>query len=261
MLDLSLELILLLLAVAFVAGVIDSIAGGSGLVVIPALLLAGLPPADALGTNKLQGLFGTGSATLAYARAGHVDFAGQWRWALLGGGASLLGAWLATVLPSDLLGLVLPFLLVAIALYFALKPDLGDVDRARRIGPVAFGAAIAPLVGLYDGLFGPGTGSFFMLALVTLAGYGLLKATAHTKLLNFATNVGAFVGFAMAGAVWWKLGLMMGVAQFLGARLGAVLAMRTGARLIRPLLVVVSSAMALRLLLDSQNPLRLWLGW
>ena len=117
-----------------------------------------------------------------------------------------------------------------------------------------------PAIGLYDGLFGPGTGSFFMLAFVSLLGFGVLKATAHTKLLNFGSNVGSFVVFVVAGAVVWKVGLLMGVTQFLGARLGASLAMRIGARLIKPLLVLACVALAIRLMLDPTNPLRTYIG-
>ncbi|RUW66904.1 TSUP family transporter, partial [Mesorhizobium sp. M1E.F.Ca.ET.063.01.1.1] len=167
---------------------------------------------------------------------------------------------LATVVPGDLLRALLPVLLVAIALYFAFKPNMGDVDRVERLSPFLFGLTVVPAVGFYDGLFGPGTGSFLMLAFVALAGYGVLKATAHTKLLNFASNIGGFTVFAAVGVVYWKIGLMMGVAQFLGARLGASLAIRIGARLIKPLLVIVCVALAIKLLADPANPLRQLIG-
>lgn len=260
MTDLSLELILFLAAAAFIAGFIDSIAGGGGLITVPALLLAGFSPVDSLGTNKAQSLFGSGSATIAYASKGHVDLKRQLPSAALAFAGSVIGAGLATILPGAILAAILPPLLVAIALYFAFKPNMDDVDRAERITPFLFGLVVVPLIGFYDGIFGPGTGSFFMLAFVTLAGYGVLKATAHTKLLNFASNMGGFLTFAIAGAVWWKIGLMMGVCQFFGARLGAALAMRNGARLIKPLLVVTCVALAIRLLMDETNPLRVWLG-
>lgn len=237
-----------LVVAAFIAGFIDSIAGGGGLVTVPALLIAGVPPVTALGTNKLQGLFGSGSATIAYAAKGHVDLRRQLPSALLSFAGALFGALLATVLPTAVLSTLLPVLLIAIALYFGLKPDLGDIDRAERLSPFWFMAGIVPVIGFYDGVFGPGTGSFFMLAFVGLAGYGVLKATAHTKLLNFASNVGGFAGFVLAGAVLWKVGLMMGAAQFVGARIGASLAMKLGARLVRPLLVVVCIALAVKLL-------------
>jgi uncharacterized membrane protein YfcA len=258
--DLSLEILALLAAAAFLAGFVDSIAGGGGLITIPALLLAGLPPVDALGTNKLQGLFGTGAATLTYARKGQVDLRKQAPAALLSLAGGAAGALLASVLPGEWLHIALPFVLIAIALYFALKPNMDDVDRAERMTPFVFGAAIVPAIGFYDGVFGPGTGSFFMLAFVSLAGYGLLKATAHTKLLNFASNIGSFAAFALVGAVFWKIGLLMGVAQILGARVGAGLAVRKGARIIKPLLVVTCVALAVRLLADPAHPLRVMLG-
>ncbi|KAA0971732.1 TSUP family transporter [Aureimonas fodinaquatilis] len=241
-------IIVLIILVAFVAGFIDAIAGGGGLIVIPALLLGGIDPLTALGTNKLQALFGSGSATLSYARKGLIDVRSLLPAVALSFAGACLGALLATVLPPHLLGMVLPFLLIGIAIYFALQPRLSDADRERRISPLTFTLFVAPLIGAYDGLFGPGTGSFFMIAFVALAGYGVLKATAHTKLLNFASNCGGFLIFAASGSIHWQLGLAMGVAQFLGARLGAASAMRFGSSLIRPLLVTVCIAMAIRLL-------------
>jgi uncharacterized membrane protein YfcA len=119
---------------------------------------------------------------------------------------------------------------------------------------------VVPLIGFYDGIFGPGTGSFFMLAFVALAGYGLLKATAHTKLLNFASNLGAFAVFAFVGAISWKIGLMMGAAQFAGAQVGSRLAMKNGARIIKPLLVITCVALAAKLISDPVNPVRVWFG-
>lgn len=260
MYEVTTQILLLLVLAAFVAGFIDAIAGGGGLIALPALLLAGLPPAVALGTNKLQGLFGTGSAVLHYASKGHVDVRRQLPWGAVALVASVIGALIATSVPGDALRIALPFVLIVIALYFALKPNLDDVDRAERIGPMGFGIVVMPLIGLYDGVFGPGTGSFLMLAFISLAGYGVLKATAHTKFINFATNVGAVGAFAAVGAVSWKIGLMMGVAQFIGARIGSAMAIKGGAKLIKPLLVVVCVALAVRLLIDPAHPLRIMLG-
>jgi uncharacterized protein len=260
MIDPATDVLLLLGLAAFCAGFIDSIAGGGGLITIPALLLAGYAPVEALGTNKLQGLFGSGSATLAYASKGLVDLRRQLPAAALSCAGSVIGAFVATVLPGELLRIALPFLLIAIGLYFAFKPNMNDVDRAERLSPLLFGLTIVPLIGFYDGMFGPGAGSFFMLAFVTLAGYGVLKATAHTKFLNFGSNIGGLALFAAVGAVSWKVGLVMGVAQFLGARAGAGLAMKIGARLIKPLLVIVCLALAVRLLIDPAHPLRVMIG-
>ena len=201
--DLALQLLLLLFLAGLLAGFIDSIAGGGGMITLPAMLLAGIPPLQALGTNKLQSLFGSASASWSYARHGHVDLRAQLPMALAAALGAVAGALLATVVPGSWLRAVLPFLLVGIALYFALKPDIGAVERHHRIGPRAFGLTFVPAIGFYDGVFGPGTGSFLMLGFVGLAGFGLLKATAHTKFLNFGSNVGAFGVFLASGAVLW----------------------------------------------------------
>ena len=257
MFDLAADTIAMLALAGFAAGFVDSIAGGSGLITVPALMLAGLSPIEALGTNKLQGLFGTGSATFSYASKGHVDVRRQAPSALMALAGGILGALAATVVPGTVLSAAMPVVLVAIALYFAVKPNMGDVDRTRRLSPFLFGLLAVPVIGFYDGVFGPGAGSFYMLAFVSLAGYGVLKATAHTKLLNFSSTLGGFIVFVLAGVVFWKVGLMMGAAQFVGARAGAHLAIRNGARLIKPLLVAVCLALAIKLLADPANPLRL----
>lgn len=254
-----LTLILLFLA-AFVAGFIDSIAGGGGLVTVPALLLAGFSPIQTLGTNKVQSLFGSGSATLAYARGGQVNLRSQVPMAAMSALGAAIGAVATTYIPGTVLQASMPVLLVVIALYFLLKPNIGDIDKHQRMTGFLFGVTLVPLIGFYDGLFGPGTGSFFMLAFVTLLGYGMLKATAHTKLLNFGSNIGAFAVFAFSGAIHWQAGVAMGIGQFLGAQAGSQLAMKNGARIIRPLLVVACIALAVKLFSDPANPLRVWLG-
>jgi len=251
---------MLLFAAAFVAGFINSIAGGGGLITVPAMLLAGIPPLETLGTNKLQSLFGSGSATLAYARGGHVRLREQFPMAVMAGLGGAFGALLATIVPGDVLKAIMPFLLVTIGLYFGFKPNISDQDRHQRIKPLIFGLTFVPVIGFYDGVFGPGTGSFYMLGFVMLAGFGLLKATAHTKLLNFSSNIGAFAVFLSFGVVLWKPGLIMGLGQFLGAQAGSRLAMRNGAKIIKPLLVVTCIGLAIKLLSDPANPVRVWLG-
>ncbi|MFV0333592.1 MAG: TSUP family transporter [Tropicimonas sp.] len=249
MFEVAPDLVAALAMAAFVAGFVDSIAGGGGLITLPVMLMAGASPVQALSTNKLQGTFGAATAAISYGRAGHVDLWAQ-RWpAVIAFFASVAGAALITVLPTDGVRGFLPWLLIAIAAFFALRPGLSDTDRAARMRPATFVLTAVPLIAFYDGLLGPGTGSFFMLAFVLLAGQGMLKATAHTKLLNLASNLGALLLFAVLGDIWWMTGIVMAVAQIGGARVGALMAMRRGARLIKPLLVVVSLALALRLIL------------
>ena len=249
--DVALNLFFLLFLVTIFAGFVDSIAGGGGLIVLPAMLILGIPPLEALGTNKLQAQFGSASATIAYARRGHVDLKKQFPMALMAFLGGIVGAIIAAFVPPDILRMIMPFLLIAIAIYFAFKPNLSDLDSHRRITPILFGLTIVPLVGFYDGIFGPGAGSFYMLAFVGLAGFGMLKATAHTKLLNFGSNFGSFLVFTVSGAIMWKLGLIMGLGQFVGAQIGSRLAMKNGAKIIRPLLVISCIAMATKLLIDS----------
>ncbi|WP_378948479.1 TSUP family transporter [Paracoccus sp. R86501] len=248
MLDLSLDLLILLIGAAFAAGFVDAIAGGGGLITVPVLMLAGIPPAQALATNKVQGVFGAATAAISYAAKGLVDLRSQWRSALIAGAAGAAGAGLVTWLPTDGLRVILPVVLIGIALFFALKPGLNDLDRTRRLTPLVFAVTIVPLIGFYDGLIGPGAGAFYMIGFVTLAGYGVLKATAHTKMLNFASNLGGLAAFALVGNPLWGLGICMGVAQIAGAALGARLATRIGSRLIKPLLVATSTILALRLI-------------
>lgn len=248
MFEVSLDLALMLIAAAFAAGFVDSIAGGGGLITLPALLLAGATPLQALSTNKVQGVFGAATAALSYAASGHVNLRRQMGAAALAFGAGVAGAALVTVIPTEGLRWALPVLLVGVALFFALKKGLDDTDRHQRIAPAVFTATFVPLIGFYDGLIGPGAGAFYMIGFVTLAGYGVLKATAHTKLLNFASNLGGLLAFAVAGAPWWLTGLAMGAAQVAGARIGSRLAMRVGARVIKPLLVTTSTLLAARLI-------------
>lgn len=246
----GLDIITLLVIAAFFAGFVDAIAGGGGLITVSVLLLAGFSPLQALATNKLQGLFGAGTAALTFSLKGHVKLSDQYLPAILALLAGALGATLITYIPAENIRFILPFVLIGVALFFWLKPGLDDENRAERMRPALFMATIVPLIGFYDGFFGPGTGSFFMLAFVTLSGFGILKATAHTKLLNFASNVGGFLIFAMAGAVVWKIGLAMGIAQILGAQIGTRLAIRKGAGLIKPLLIITCLVLASKLLWD-----------
>lgn len=248
MLDLSLDLVLMLTAAAFAAGFVDAIAGGGGLITVPALLLAGIPPVQALATNKVQGVFGAATAAISYARRGLVDPRHQIKEAAIAFLAGLCGAALVSWLPTQALRYGLPVILIGIAVFFAVKPGLDDSDRMRRMPQAVFALTLVPAVAFYDGLVGPGTGSFFMLGFVLLAGYGILKATAHTKLLNFASNLGGLLAFAVVAKPLWLIGAIMAVAQIAGAILGARLAMRIGARVIKPLLVLTSTALALRLI-------------
>jgi uncharacterized protein len=255
--EVALEAFALLVAVAFLAGTIDAMAGGGGLLTIPALLAAGIPPVSALATNKLQSAIGTASAFAAYARAGHVDLR---RFALPAAGAFVGGAGGAVTVqhvdPSFLAALV-PLLLIVMGFYFLLAPPISDVDRHARLGTGGL-TLVATGLGFYDGFFGPGTGSFLITALVALGGLGLVRAIANTKFLNLATNVAAVLAMVAGGKMLWVLGLAMAVANVAGNQIGAHLAMRFNGRGVRPLLVIISFALTAKLLADPANPLWQW---
>lgn len=258
--DVDIITLLLLALVGLVAGFIDSIAGGGGMLCLPSLLLAGLDPLSALATNKLQGTFGTASATFTFWKKGLLDPRQHWRTVALVFIGAAVGVLMVSAAPRAVLSMIMPVLLLAIAVYFALSPRLTD-DAAEPIFPmVVFSLGLAPVIGFYDGFFGPGTGSFFMLALVSVFGLGIIEATARTKLLNFTSNVAALLLFLFTAKFAWVVGLVMGVAQVAGAYAGSHVAIRNGARIIRPLLVFVCLAMAAKLLFDKSNPLWVYFG-
>lgn len=259
--ELAPEIIGLLCLAAFTAGFIDAIAGGGGLITIPALMAAGLDPVTAIATNKLQACIGTTSATWSYWRAGKIDF----RSIRLSIFTTLVGSALGgvAVMHADTrwLMVVMPLLMIGIAFYFLFGPRASDEDSKARLSPGAY-ALVAGGLGFYDGFFGPGTGSFFALSLVTLVGMGLIRATAHTKALNLTSNIASVVVLGAGGHILWGLGACMAVGQFFGGRLGARSALRFGPRLVRWLLVVISLAMVVKLLSDPANPLRqIVTGW
>jgi uncharacterized protein len=248
-----------LAAVALVAGFVDSIAGGGGLLALPSLLLTGLDPVSALATNKLQGTFGTASATHTFWKKGALQPSQHLLTVALVFMGAALGVAAVAYAPTTLLSGLLPPLLIIIALYFALTPRLSNVDGPPRLPRNMFTFMLAPLIGFYDGIFGPGTGSFFMLSLVALFGFGVVAATGQTKLFNFTSNIASLLVFALSGKIIWIVGLVMGVAQLIGAQVGARLAIKNGAAIIRPLLVIVCIGMALKLLSQSTNPIWQWL--
>lgn len=237
-----------LAGVAFCAGFFDSIAGGGGLLTLPALLLAGLDPLSALATNKLQASGASTSATLAFALQKRIEPRLGLKFALGAGLGGLLGSLSIAHAPQNLLSAAIPFVLLGFAGFFAFSRGVSDHDRAPRWPQPKFLAVFPPLVGFYDGIFGPGAGTFYMMAIVAGLGFGAVRATGYTKAANAASNLASFGFFAASGAVLWPLGLAMTLASFLGAQLGARLAMRLGARLIKPLLVAMSVAMALKLI-------------
>jgi len=241
-------ILLALAAVGLVAGFVDAIAGGGGMIALPALLAAGLPPVAALATNKLQSVVGTGMAAITFWRRGYIDLPALIPAIALTYAGSFAGALVVKQIDTSLLNITVPIALIGIALYFLFAPNLSDVDKVARLPFARFVPLLGFAVGFYDGIFGPGTGSFFTIGFVMLFGLGLTRASGNTKVLNVVSNLAALTIFIAAGDVVWPAALAMCVGQLLGGYIGARTGIRFGAKLIRPLVVVVSIALALRLL-------------
>lgn len=253
--DLPIHVLALLAVAGFVAGLVDSVAGGGGLIGLPALLVAGLPPTAALATNKGQSVWGSGAALLSYARAGLVraDRAKvTFPAGLVGasGGVLLLLAF-ASRRPDALKPLVLG-LLVVVAAVLAFRPNVTARPATTGRTPVRFVAAavIACVLGAYDGFFGPGTGTFLILAYILVLHETALHASAQAKVVNFASNLASFALYASQGLIVWKAALPMAAGQMLGATLGARFTVRRGDVLVRRVVLVVVVATCAKLAYD-----------
>ena len=251
--ELSIELILILFITGIAAGFIDSIAGGGGLLTIPVLLWSGLPPLTVLGTNKLQGTAGTLTSSLNFYRNGHIPLKSALSVVIMTFIGSAVGTLTVQQLDNQSLATLLPILLRIFALYFLISPRITDKDALQRMSVRLFAFTAGFGIGFYDGFFGPGTGSFFVIAYVTLLGYGITRATAHTKLMNFSSNLASLIVFYLAGLIAWQVGLIMAAGQVIGSYSGSHLTMKHGVKLIKPMLVIVSVLMSLKLLFDSYS--------
>ena len=244
---LALPTLLALVAAAFLAGVIDAIGGGGGLIMVPALLAAGLPPQLALGTNKGQSVFGSLAATVRYARAGLVDG----RAARVTFPAAFLGALGGSALvlvlrPEVLRPLVLALLVLAAVLVTVVRPRPREESKAPLRRGRLIAGAIALSVGAYDGFFGPGAGTFYIAGFVGLLALSPARASADAKVANFASNAAAAAIFAHRGVVVWAIALPLAGGQILGGLLGAHLAVRRGDPLVRAVVLVVVLALVIK---------------
>ena len=248
--ELSLATGLFLLSASFLAGFVDSIAGGGGIVQLPALLigLPNSPAAEVLGTNKLSAVFGTTTAAALYRKQIKPDPRVLLGMAIPAFFGSAAGALLASRIPTSSMRPMILVLLIAVAIYTWLKPDLGKLENLRHIPKqrIQIGAIAGAAIGFYDGIFGPGTGSFLMLILVATLGYAFITASAIAKVVNVATNVGALIVFGINGAVIWQIGIVMGLANITGAVIGSRLAIRGGSTLVRKVFLLVTVVLIVR---------------
>lgn len=245
--ELSIEIILFLFSVALVAGFIDTLAGGGGLITIPSLLLCGVPPLQALGTNKFQSVIGTATATYML----HKSKAINWQYMKLPLLYVFIGSALGTIavqfIDKRALSFVIPVVLIIIATYFLLSPLFPAENSKILLSEKTYSKSIIPLIGAYDGMFGPGTGSFFALAGVALRGKQLIDATIEAKPLNCATNFASLIVFLFSGHIVWVLGFSMMLGQFIGARLGARMLFKINKNILRYLIVCMCLGMLIKI--------------
>lgn len=249
-------MLILVVIAAFGAGWIDAVVGGGGLLQLPAvLLIPGITPVQALATNKLGSIFGTATSSVTYYRRARPDIRTALPMALIALTGSFGGAAVATVLPASAFKPIIVIALLAVALFTAFKPQLGAATALRFSGHrhhVAAGAA-GLVIGFYDGLIGPGTGTFLVITLVALLGYDFLQSSAKAKIVNFATNAGALILFIPHGAVLWLLGLILGAANVAGSYLGSRMAISRGSGFIRVVFLGVVILLIAKLGVDVWN--------
>jgi uncharacterized membrane protein YfcA len=257
--DLLVPSTLIVILAAGLAGFVDAIVGGGGLVLVPALFAAypSAPPATLLGINKGTGVWGTGWASVQFLRRVPLNWRALLPAVACAATGSALGAWAVTQVDASGLRKLLPWLLAAVLVYTLAHKDLGRTHAPRWAGghEAVAAAAIGTAIGFYDGFFGPGTGSFLVFLFVRVLGYDFLHASAAAKLLNTATNAAALAIFAAKGQVWWRLALMLAVANVIGSLLGTRLALKRGAGFVRGVFVLVVGALILKTGWDAYAPL------
>ncbi|WP_454723813.1 MULTISPECIES: sulfite exporter TauE/SafE family protein [Cupriavidus] len=240
---------------AFLAGLIDAVAGGGGLVQIPALFSAypGMSPATLIGTNKIASLSGTANAAVRYGRSVRIYWGATLPAMLSAFAFSMAGAYALTLIPAGPLRKSLPFVLVILLVYTVAKKNLGTEHAPTLSGGRERAAALlaGAAIGFYDGVFGPGTGSFLMIVFVRVFGYDFLHASASTKVVNLATNLAALLLLAAKGHVWWQLGLVMAVANVAGSQVGSRLALKHGSGFVRRVFIVVVAALIVKTAWDA----------
>jgi len=242
----SVELLSTLFVVAIIAGLLDTLAGGGGLISIPALILSGVPPLAALGTNKLQGSMGTATATYILIKKNKISLSENkplMQSAFIG---AVIGTIIVQFIDTDILSFVIPIVLLFIAVYFLVSPKSKFLSDQVSVSDNKYKNFIIPTIGFYDGMFGPGTGSFFTLAGVSCKGHEIISSTAIAKSLNFSTNIASLIIFLAAGQVVWLVGIIMMLGQIIGAWLGSHLLFKVNPAYLRGIVVLMCTCMLVK---------------
>ena len=241
--DITIYIILFIVAL-FAAG-IDAIAGGGGLLVVPTMLILGMNPLVTLGTNKLQSCFGTATSSYNYFKNGLLKENNIKLLAIISFFGSLIGTFLVSQLSNELLNNLIPILLIGAAIFLIINK--GNKFNISKSVVLAF-LPLVFLIGFYDGFFGPGTGTFFVMTFLIIKNRSIMQATAATKVLNLSSNFASFLVFQYKGLVIWELALIMAIAQVTGAYIGSKLAIKNGEKFVRPVIVFISIVLSLRIL-------------
>jgi len=248
--SIQLTTLILVVVAGFAAGWIDAVVGGGGLIQLPVMLLVpGISPVQALATNKMGSIFGTTTSAVTFYRRVRPDLRTAIPMAVIALAGSFGGAILAATLPASVFKPIIVAALVAVALFTALRPNVGELTQLRHDGHRHYLIAclIGGVIGFYDGMIGPGTGSFLIIALVSAMGYAFLEASAKAKIVNMATNAGALLFFLPHGSLLWGLGLVLGGANMAGGYLGARTAVSRGSKFIRIVFLVVVGVLIIKL--------------
>ena len=242
----SIELLSLLFLVSVIAGLLDTLAGGGGLISIPALILSGVPPLAALGTNKLQGSMGTATASYMMLKNKKISWGSVKRLMFTAFIGAVFGTIVVQFINTDVLTFVIPVVLLFIAIYFLISPKPIETQGEPKLTKQKYRNIVIPFIGFYDGMFGPGTGSFFALSGVSCRGYDLITSTAIAKPLNFATNIASLIVFLVAGHIVWVVGILMMLGQVLGAWIGAHCLFKINPAYLRAIVVLMCSGMLIK---------------
>ncbi len=238
----TLNILIIVCPLVFIAGFIDSAAGGGGLISLPAYMAAGIPPHIATGTNKCSSMFGTMFSAWTFFKSGKIHI----KAALVSAASALLGSWIGAMLnmiaSDNVLRFILMITLPVVAIFIILKKDFGSTDRTGSISEKRLTLScifIGLILGCYDGFFGPGTGTFLILCFTIFSGFDLLTASGNAKVVNLASNIAAFVTFAISGQILWHIGLPAAIFGIAGNILGSKMAIKKGSRFIRPMFIVI----------------------